>query len=259
MALESLRCPGLEKTLNVFPEILSCPICGHDIEIWTDEKKGKCTSCNRMIDPRAGNGNTNKAGDNNFLIAVKEFENEAGEQLFYERYEAVISIADFDFNKKYKIACEACHKYGKNFACPPYSPYFQDYLGNQNAAKVICIRMPQEYFRNEIQEKIYKKCFRTARGILLKELFDYKSQGNLVAGSGFCLGCDVCAVENGADCCQQPERKIYSLESLGVNLTSLTKRCFRFDLEWSATDHASDFVCSLGAVFMHYSDLSCTA
>ena len=42
---------------------------------------------------------------------------------------------------------------------------------------------------------------------------------------------------------------IYSLESLGVNLTALTKQGFGFDLEWSTNDQAADFVCSLGAIF----------
>ena len=78
-----------------------------------------------------------------------------------------------------------------------------------------------------------------------------RKRGYLVAGSGFCLACDVCAVEDSTDDCKKPNKKIYSLESLGVNLTALTEQCFGFDLEWSANDHTSDFVCSLGAVFFY--------
>ena len=111
--------------------------------------------------------------------------------------------------------------------------------------------MSQEYFRNVTQEKIYRECFRKARSILVEELLSYRKQGCLVAGAGFCLACDVCAVEKGSDNCKKPDKKIYSLESLGVNLIALTKRCFGFDLEWSVNDHAADFVCSLGAIFMN--------
>ena len=50
---------------------------------------------------------------------------------------------------------------------------------------------------------------------------------------------------------QEPKQKIYSLESLGVNLITLTKMCFDFDLEWSANEHAADFICSIGAIFMY--------
>ena len=249
MALENLKCPGLEQTLAVFPETLSCPECGNDVEIWTDERKAKCSVCMKMVNPRQPEVIETPSADKKFQVTVNEYADDTGTTLYYERYETIISVSSFDHAQKNKIACEACHKYGKNFACPPHSPYFPEYLDAQNYAKVLCIRMPQEYFRNEIQEKIYRKCFRKARSILVEELLSYRKQGYLVAGSGFCLACKVCTVEEGFDNCKKPNKKIYSLESLGVNLTALTKRCFGFDFKWSANDHASDFVCSLGAVF----------
>lgn len=245
------KCPGLEQTLATFPEELPCPECGNEIEIWSDERKGKCSTCNKMIDPRKPEHIETPAENNKFQVTVREYNDASGATLYYERYEAILPISSFDHAEKYKIACEACHKFGKNFACPPYSPYFLEYLDAQNYAKVLCIRMPQEYFRNEIQEKIYRKCFRKARSILVEELLSYRKQGYLVAGSGFCLACDICTVEEGADSCKKPNKKIYSLESLGVNLTTLTKSCFGFDLEWSANEQTSDFVCSLGAVFLN--------
>lgn len=191
------------------------------------------------------------AENNNFKVTVKEHEDASGTTLYYERYEAIIPISFFDHAKKYKTACEACQTFGKNFSCPPYSPYFPEFLDAQNYARVLCIRMSQEYFRNVIQEKIYLECFRKARSILVEELLSYRKQGYLVAGAGFCLACDVCAVEEGSDSCKNPDKKIYSLESLGVNLTSLTKQCFGFDLEWSVNGQAADFICSLGAIFMN--------
>ena len=250
-----LKCPGLEQTLAVFPEELPCPVCGNEIEIWSDEKKGKCLTCNKMVDPRELERIEISPEDNIFQVAVKEYNNASGATLYYEQYETIIPISSFDYAEKYKIACEACHKFGKNFACPPHSPYFPDYLKTQRYAKVLCIRMPQEYFKDVIQEKIYKKCFRTARSILVKKLLSYRQQGYSIAGSGFCLACDVCAVEDGAAKCNKPRKKIYSLESLGVNLSSLTSSCFGFDLEWSANEQASDFVCSLGAVFTNDKDI----
>ncbi len=53
MALDDyLKCPGLDETLNSFPETFPCPECGNEIEKWTDEKKGKCLICNKMIAPK---------------------------------------------------------------------------------------------------------------------------------------------------------------------------------------------------------------
>jgi len=247
MALENLKCPGLEQTLVVFPETLSCPECVNDVEIWSDEKKAKCSFCNKMVDPRQPRPDkTNK-----FTVTVEEFKSGEGETLYYERFETIVPVSVLDHAKKNKIACEACHKFGKNLACPPHSPYFSEYLEGQIFAKVLCIRMPQEYFKNEIQEKIYRKCFRTARGILVEELLHSREKGYQVAGSGFCLACEVCAVEEGSDNCKKAKKKIYSLESLGVNLTTITQKCFGFDLEWSASEQATEFVCALGAVFFN--------
>lgn len=203
-----------------------------------------------MVDPSNSKHTEISSEKNKFQVMVKEYRDTSGETLFYERYETIIPISSFDHAQEYKIACEACHKFGKNFACPPYSPYLPKYLDTQNYAKVLCIRMPQEYFRDVIQEKIYRECFRKARSILVDELLSYRSQGYLIAGSGFCLACEVCAVEEGFDSCKKPNKKIYSLESLGVNLIALTKRCFEFDLEWSSNDYATDFVCSIGAIFL---------
>jgi predicted metal-binding protein len=204
-----------------------------------------------MVDPGKPEHIEMPSEKNKFQVTVKEYKDASGAILFYERYETIIPISSLDHAKKYKIACEACHKFGKNFACPPYSPYLLEYLDRQNYVRVLCIRMPQEYFRDVTQEKIYRECFRKARSILVDELLNYRKQGYLIAGSGFCLACDLCAVEEGSNHCKKPDKKIYSLESLGVNLTALTKQCFEFELEWSANDHAADFVCSIGAIFLN--------
>lgn len=251
MGLENVRCPGLEKALAVFPELFPCPVCGNEMEIWSDEKKGRCAQCKKTVDPRQPARTETPSGKKKGLVAVREHVNPSGATLHYERYETVIPLSAMDYDRKYKVACEACHNFGKNLACPPYSPNLREHITTETYAKVLCIRMPQEYFRDVIQENMYRQCFRTARGILVEELLQYRRKGYAIAGSGYCLACDVCAVAEGSDICKKPDKKIYSLESLGVNLTQLTKVCFDFDLEWSAHDHAADFVCSIGAIFLH--------
>lgn len=181
-------------------------------------------------------------------VTVQDYKDESGEVFCYERYKALIPVAGIEHERS-KIGCEACHKYGKNLACPPYSPDFAEYAENATHAMVVCIRMPQEYFKNETAEEAYRKCFRMARAILVEELRSYRTRGHLIAGSGFCLACEVCAAEEGSDSCVRPNEKIYSLESLGVNLIKLIRECFELNLEWSATDHAADFVCAVGAAF----------
>lgn len=43
------KCPGDDPTKRSLPEMFACPECNGELEIWTDETKGKCPSCNKVI------------------------------------------------------------------------------------------------------------------------------------------------------------------------------------------------------------------
>ncbi len=190
-------------------------------------------------------GNSEK----NYKAAAKETDGHDGTLLHYEHYEALLPVTKFNRKKKFKTACEACPVHGKNLSCPPYSPGFTQYLGTPAMAKVICIRMPLASFEHPVPEERYRLCFRKAKSILEKELYGYRERGFLVAGSGECLACEECVIARGSDECRKPEKRIYSLESLGTSLTSLVESCFDFELEWSGNGYSADFICSIGAVF----------
>ncbi|MGO8944160.1 MAG: DUF2284 domain-containing protein [Syntrophobacteraceae bacterium] len=169
---------------------------------------------------------------------------------FYERYATELIFSDFVQDNNYKTACESCQKYGKNLACPPFSPTFEDYLGEFEKARIICIRLPQEYFNHIAPEERYRVCFRKARKLLSDELFQFRRQGNKIAGSGPCLACEECIIAEGIQICKKPKERIYSLESLGVNLISLAGEHLNIDLEWSSGANFADFVCAIGAAFL---------
>lgn len=250
MGTESfLKYPGIDHTLATEPGSYPCPECGGEMEIRTDETKVKCPACSKFINREALSFKGLKGGRKTFSVDVFEIEDSKGTTLVYERYEARIPISAIDHQDKYKFACEACHKYGKNLACPPYSPTFSEYAAEAKFAKVICIRMPQELFLDVPLEGRYRICFRKARSVLVKELLEHRKIGFNIAGSGYCMACDICAVEEGRMQCAKPAERIFSLESLGTNLTGLTKTCFDLDLEWNSNEHAADFVCAIGAVF----------
>jgi predicted metal-binding protein len=165
-----------------------------------------------------------------------------------ERLEITIRVSEIDCDE-HKVGCKACKKYGMNLACPPYSPYFREYVKGMRTAKVICFRIPLEQFSQISTEERYRTAFKIVRGLLTVELLRYRKEGNLVAGSGTCLACEQCAIESGRTKCKHPSKRIYSLESLGINVVSLTERAFGFKLEWSGCDSFADFVSAVGAVF----------
>jgi predicted metal-binding protein len=184
----------------------------------------------------------------NIKAEVFEHTDKGGFKYYVERLENTVRVSEIDCDE-HKVGCEPCKKYGKNLACPPYSPTFLEYIKDCRTAKVICYRIPLEQFPEIITEERYDNAFRKVRGLLTDELLRYRKKGHIVAGSGTCLACEQCAIELGKNKCKHPSKKIYSLESLGVNVVSLTEKAFNFKLEWSGCDTAADFVSAVGAVF----------
>ncbi len=182
---------------------------------------------------------------------------DAGISYYIEKFERLYPVNKIDHDDSYKMSCEACDKYGSNLACPPYSPSFLEYVGNAKTARVICLRLPQEYFNHLVSEERYRTCFRKARNLLVDILLDYRKKGLAIAGYGPCLACERCAVENKSEQFSNPDKMIYSLESLGTNLITLVNKCFDIELEWSSDEQYADFVCAVGAVF--YEDENITA
>lgn len=167
----------------------------------------------------------------------------------FERYEATIPVSDFDFRIEYKNNCINCPEYGKNLSCPPYSPGFQDFIGHRKMAKIICLRTPLDYFDHLPEEKRARTAYDEMSFLLDEILMKERSQGRLVAGAGACKACRDCPIEKGEMICIKPEEQIFSLESLGVNISSLLERCFQIKLEWMKSRHAARHICSVGALF----------
>ncbi|SCY06758.1 DUF2284 domain-containing protein [Desulfoluna spongiiphila] len=251
------KCPGADQTLMSAPELFPCPHCGQELEIWRDEKKGRCAACTKHVARQEALAYSVKISHRELLtsagddasMAVCEAVDTSGEILYYERFEAVVPLSAIDHHSKYKTACEACRQYGTNLACPPFSPAFLQYTAGKKTARIICLRLPLEYFSGELLQDRYRLCFKKVRGFLVEELSASRDEGYTIAGAGPCMACDRCVAEEGITECAKPDQRIFSLESLGVNLMDLARRCFGIDLEWSNESHTAHFVCAMGAVF----------
>ncbi len=44
-----IKCPGSKVVREPIPEIHTCPNCGEEVEIWTNELKRKCSSCGETV------------------------------------------------------------------------------------------------------------------------------------------------------------------------------------------------------------------
>ena len=186
---------------------------------------------------------------NNVEAEFLEYTGTSGNTFFYERYKRIIAVSEFSYSPANKDFCRDCDMHGRNLACPPYSPFFPDYIADAAESLVICIRVPSDRTEHPLLTERYEICYREASELLVQELLAYRKLGYIVAGAGACTGCARCAVLNSDSECINPQRRIYSLESMGVNVVDLARRCFNIELEWSSEGYIADFISTIGAVF----------
>lgn len=49
-----ISCPGAKRFKQPEPEIMNCPFCHKEVEIWTDEVKINCPHCKKTIVRKQG-------------------------------------------------------------------------------------------------------------------------------------------------------------------------------------------------------------
>ncbi len=164
-----------------------------------------------------------------------------------ERYCGEAPVSGISSSHIVRGACEVCWHHGRNFACPPHSQFFPDWVKEHRTARVIFLRFPSDVFEGETPQGRARACSREARYLLNLELSEYQERGFKVAGAGPCRSCEVCAAERGDSECYAPGRRIYSLESMGVNVVELVNRVFGIDLDWEGAE--GSMLGAVGCVF----------
>lgn len=183
-------------------------------------------------------------------VEVGRYTEDSGRSIAYERYRRSMPISAFEHSDRFKAFCEGCPKQGKSLSCPPHSPSLTDHIGTAGRAVVVCIRLPQAHFSALPPQDRYHACFKQASRLLVAELQRYRQEGRPIAGSGPCLGCERCSMEEGIEICRNPDERTYSLESLGVNVVGLLKASFDMELEWNTAEKNSEHISAVGAAFL---------
>ena len=44
-----VECPGARRFKQPSPEIIKCPYCSGEVEIWTDEAEAVCVNCKKKV------------------------------------------------------------------------------------------------------------------------------------------------------------------------------------------------------------------
>jgi len=179
-------------------------------------------------------------------------EREAGEgrTILVERLESRLGVERVPYDPDYKEGCGPCEMRGKNLACPPHSPFLPEYIAASKEVMAICFRVPLEQFPNAIPEESYWEAYNLVRDMLYEELIQWRQEGHIVAGSGPCHSCRECVAVKGETMCRFPDKRIYSLESMGVSVVLFSEAAFGLSLDWSGHGNSADFVSAIGAVFI---------
>ena len=167
------------------------------------------------------------------------------------RYQRTVPLSDLVAEPAVREACTACPEYGRQFSCPPHSPDLDDHVGDATHATVVCLRLPLDHLDEPDPALRQRLGFRQGQLLLTDELLAARARGHRIAGCGACPSCPTCSAADGEDVCRAPERRIYSLESLGVNVVDLLRHCFAIDLEWGGLETDVATVHAVGAVFHH--------
>ncbi|WP_027358609.1 DUF2284 domain-containing protein [Desulforegula conservatrix] len=169
-----------------------------------------------------------------------------------EKYTIKINSDSLDIRKKYfdSLCQMGCINFGKKFSCPPFSPSFDEYKKNFPYLMVICLRLDLSYYKELKPHMRIKAGNSILKGMIDRILKGYKNKGFRVVGSGSCRLCKPCGAKEGVKC-KKPDERIYSLESLGVDVSQLVRGCFGFDLEWYSKENKEpSYTCTVGGVLL---------
>ena len=148
----------------------------------------------------------------------------------------------------YKLCKKGCVNFENKYSCPPYSPHFDRFSKNCNEMVIFCYRLElNQYSYLPVYSRI-----RAGNAVLKSKidriLYEYKAEGFKIAGSGSCRACKPCAAKTNEKC-KKPNKLIYSLESLGVDVNHLVKFCFGFELQWYCKKNKNPaYTCTVGGV-----------
>ena len=170
--------------------------------------------------------------------------------LSIERIESSYKVGSLSIKENlFRNLCKnGCVNYNNKYSCPPHSPTFLKFSKNSKNMSVICFKISLDQY----SPLSYYNRIRASNSVLKSKidryLLEYKLKGYKVAGSGSCRACKPCAAKTNEKC-KKPDRLIFSLESMGVDVNDLVVKCFGFPLEWySKTNKEPEYTCTVGAI-----------
>ena len=232
------RCPGMDTTLNVEPESVSCPECGQELEIWTDEVKTRCPGCRTVVYNR-------ETPQNRELKKSRERQGGADEvpsvdfkalvDLALEQgatAAALIDPAAISVEEELASHClePRCRNYGLSTSCPPHAggpADFRRWIGEADQAFFFKIDLPTEIFLSSDRKEIGLLVHEIAVSVERAALGMGAKKARAFAGGScknlYCSDHPDCNVVDRGGECRHPDAARPSMSGFGVNVNKLAK------------------------------------
>ena len=140
---------------------------------------------------------------------------------------AVVKTADIETSPSFRALCEQnlCGNYGKNWMCPPFAGEIDELIDEVYSYEYALVyqtvgMLEDSYDFEGMTEAGKRQNELTSRlGVLLG---DEPFSRCLHLGSGGCGVCETCAKREDKPC-RHPDKAVSSLETYGINVSSLAK------------------------------------
>ena len=222
----SPKCPGPDRILSTFPENYTCPDCGSNVEIWTDEKKGSCPDCGRIIRKESLQADDETESDLKELIRLA--------CSLGARDAKIISPDDISVEDSLANLCNKsqCKNYGLAPSCPPHvsgPSGFRELQKNAKYALALRIAVPSSSLfsdeRKEIMRLLHKITAGTEHAAVRAGYYDSQAFAGGSCKNIFCHDKESCPVLSEDGECPYPHYARPSMSGFGINVSELMKTC----------------------------------
>ncbi|MFW9821961.1 MAG: DUF2284 domain-containing protein [Candidatus Thorarchaeota archaeon] len=170
-----------------------------------------------------------------------------------------VNFEDIIFDSKVQTYCVSssfkCPSYGHSWACPPEAPFMEKKVAEFKVFYLIYYKLDlSEYVKDE-QIKHPKKSEKSIKTMLYSsgilhnklesEIYNFIEnytkpyEEKLILWDGYCRVCSSkidkgCTYDSG-DPCRYPEKRKYSMEAVGINVTKTVSK-LNLGIQWPPTD-----------------------
>lgn len=160
-------------------------------------------------------------------------------------------ISDVKIDKKlFNELCKSgCKNYSKKYSCPPYAPDFKNEINDNDLIFVLMFHTDLKQLDNTDYRSWHKllllnRVMKPRIEKIMRQLEQISKTRFLATGS--CRLCNPCQLKLKKPC-KYPEKRRYSLESMGVDCNALSKKLNK-PLQWLSKEKTPEYtavICGL--------------